>query len=143
MSKAQTETMGLAIIVVLLLVIGLIALKFMIQGTPIVSQDSYLSSKANNLANSIIKANVCTGNFEQAIVACCNNEAFCNIDACSLVQSELNNLSINVNEKITSEAFDASGRLCFSVGTCQQGINSGTYNLENGVTFDVKICGKS
>ncbi len=142
MKKAQTETMGLAIIVVLLLVIGLIALRFMIQSTPVVSQDSYLSSKANNLANAIIKANVCTGTFEQAIIACCNNELFCNIDACSLVQSEINNLSINVNEQITSEAFDASGRLCFSIGNCEQGINSGTYNLDNGITFDVKICGK-
>lgn len=142
MKKGQTETMGLAIVVILLLVISLIALKFMIQNTPVVSQDSYLSSKANNLANSIIKANICTGNFEQAIVACCNDESFCNIDACNLVQSEINNLSINVNEKITSEAYDSSGRLCFSTGNCEQGIRSGTYNLDNGVTFDVKICGK-
>ena len=142
MKKAQTETMGLMVVVVLLFVIALIALRFFINSSPTSNLDTTLSIKANNLANGIINANVCNGDFKQAIVSCCNHEDLCNENACNLVTDELNKVINYSDESAYVEAIDQTNSKCFSVGSCQAGVSSAPYNLDNGVTLNVRLCPK-
>jgi hypothetical protein len=141
MKKGQTETMGLMVIVILLVFVGLIALSFMLKSSPN-NQDSFLSNKANNMANSIKNADLCSGTFEEAIVACCKKENFCETESCKLVSEQISNITGQSDEQVYVEAKDYDGKLCFSTGACENGISSSSYVFDNGVSFKVVVCRK-
>jgi hypothetical protein len=141
MKKGQTETMGLMVIVILLVFVALIALSFMIKPSSN-NQDSFLSNKANNMANSIKNANLCSGTFEEAIVACCKKENFCETESCELVSEQIGNISEQSDEQVYVEAKDYNGDLCFSVGTCENGVSSSSYVFDDSISFKVFVCRK-
>ncbi|MEK6973699.1 MAG: hypothetical protein AABW41_00405 [Nanoarchaeota archaeon] len=141
-TKAQMESMGLAIVVVILVVIALIALRFVLISDSPASIDSFLSNKANNIANSIKNADLCGSRFERAIIACCSKESFCDKEACKLVSDETNEIIKNGDEPSYVEALDGNGNKCFSVGSCVNGISSSDYLLENNILFRVRVCRK-
>ncbi|MBI2670943.1 hypothetical protein HYX18_03135 [Candidatus Woesearchaeota archaeon] len=142
MKRAQTEIIGLMIVVIMLVAIALVALRFVLISNSSINVDSLLSAKANNMANSIKNANLCDGNFEQAIVACCNKENFCDRESCRLISEEISSIINSSEESVYVEAIDAYGNKCFSVGNCISGIASSSYNFENEVLFRAKICRK-
>lgn len=142
MRKAQVETFGLMIIVVMLIVIVLIALRFMLINNNSTSNNEILSIKANSIANSIKNADLCNGNFEKAIVACCNNENFCDQNACELVSKEIKSILSSIDESSYVEAVNYKKSKCFSVGNCINGIVSNSYVLNNDVEFKVRLCSK-
>ena len=141
-TKAQMESMGLVIAVVILVVVALIALRFVLVSNNPVSIDSFLSNKANNIENSIKNADLCGSRFERAIVACCNKESFCDKEACKLVSEEINEIIKNSDELSYAEALDGDGNKCFAVGSCINGISSSDYLLENNILFRAKVCRK-
>lgn len=142
MKKSQAETIGLMVIVILFLLIGLIALRFMLISNPKNDLDNILSAKANNMANSIKNANLCNGNFQKAIEACCNKENYCDLEACRLIADKINDFTNESDEKLYIEALDSNENKCFSVGNCMNGISSNPYVFNNGIIFSVKVCRK-
>lgn len=141
-NKAQMESMGLVIIVVILVVVALIALRFVLVSNNPISMDSFLSNKANNIANSIKNADLCGSRFENAIVACCNKESFCEKEACKLISEEIREIIKNSDELSYAEALNGAGNKCFAVGSCVNGISSSDYLLESDILFRVKVCRK-
>jgi hypothetical protein len=112
MKKAQMETFGLMIIVVILIVAALISLRFIILSNGTSQNQELLSIKANNLANSIKNADLCNQNFENAIINCCNKESFCDQDACKLVSKEIELILTYQDEKTYFEAKNLKGDRC-------------------------------
>ena len=146
MKKAQTEIMGLMIIVVLIVVIGLFAFRFMLMNQSS-SNDEYLSIKANNLINSIKMTSICEKNMGDAIIACCNNQNFCEREACGLVKEEINRIiNSSIEENFYFEAKNFEGELCFFIGSCSNGIASSInfLNSDSGNSeIQLKLCRKS
>ena len=142
MKKAQMETFGLMIVVVIIIVAALIALRLIIISSSPVQNNELLSIKANNIANSIKNADLCNINFENAIINCCNNENFCDQDACKLVAKEIENILSYQDEETYFEARNLKKDRCFGVGDCLNGITSTTYELRGGIEVNVKVCEK-
>lgn len=89
MKKAQTEMIGLVIIVVLLLIAGLFYIRFAFSAKP--QQDTSLElQKAFFIANALSKVEICNGNGLQEIIAYCDlGEEVCGKNACSLIKQEI------------------------------------------------------
>jgi hypothetical protein len=78
LKKGQVETMGLVMIVILLVIIGLFALKLSISNP---NEDEfeteYLQLKANSLRDTIVESSVCSISVKDEIVNCRNNFTEC------------------------------------------------------------------
>ena len=71
--KGQVETMGLVVILILIVLIGLFFIKYSLKDD-VVSEDPYLSLKANAFLNSLSQVSIADGDFNDLVVECCDNE---------------------------------------------------------------------
>ena len=115
---------GLVIIVLILIVVGLLFLRFSLESKDNYTDKSMLSVKANNLINAIRLASVCNRHMYDAIIACCNGLEFCSRDACQLASEEISKIiNKSLEEYVYFEA-ENKGNLCFSINSECQGISS-------------------
>src|SRR3989344_4096935 len=127
MGKGQIDMIGITIVLLLIIIIGIIALRFSI--TKVESnQDNTLNSiKANNLVNAIVKASSCNSNLKEAMKNCCENKDFCGQNACDFLEKEA---KLIFDKSISSEyllEIKNRDKSCFKFGNCEQGISSSTY----------------
>ena len=129
MRKGQVETMGLMIIVVLILFVGIFALKFLLV-SPVNNMDEpVLSIKANNLMNALSKINICDKPFNDAVVGCCDGD-------CSCLFEEVDNIINNTLENNYKIEFCDSR----SSGSCEVGISSTKYSFkQSGIEYGSKV----
>jgi len=145
MRKGQGEVVGLVIIVILILVIGIFAMRFYVSSRSGNDRDKFYSMKANNLVNAVRLVSVC-GDFsmEDAIIACCGGEEFCGRNSkenCDFVVGEI--------EKILDKSLEEDAvfevKNCFVIGDCDFGIASSTFMINSFVgshEMSAKICKK-
>ena len=144
--KGQIETLGLLVIVILLVFIGIFALKFMAFDNKKVVDESFYSVKANNLLNAIQKASICDENMEKAIVACFEENSFCGrTDVCSFVEEEINKIiDESLEEDISFTAKDSQyGNIGIEIVNCNAGISSVSSFIRSGYgvyELSLKIC---
>lgn len=89
LKKAQVETFGLLIIVILIVFIAIFAIRLSLlsPGEDVTVKDSII---ANNLVVSITKVTICQRQQFPSILRSCNNEGkSCNQDSCQLLEKEL------------------------------------------------------
>ena len=134
---------GLVVIVLILVIIGLIFLKFYLSSHTGLDSSSVFSIKANNLANAIKFASVCNGDLSDAVIACCNQKIFCNQNACEFSNNEIKKIiDKSIEEEVYFEA-KSQDSLCFSINKECTGISS-TQNLirnQDGESkISLKIC---
>lgn len=137
MKKGQNEVIGLVVIVILIMVIGLFAMRFYIANSKQEDRSEFYSTKANNLVNAVLKASTCNSDMEEAIVACCENRDFCEQDACEFVEKEVEKMLKSLEEEAKFEVED-----CFSFGECDYGISSSSFVVSNEYEASVVICEK-
>ena len=136
--KGQSEVIGLVIIVLILIVVGLIFLKFYLSNGNSLNKESISNIKANNLVNAIRSVSICNNNMADAIIACCDQKEFCGKDACQFINEEINViLEKSLEERVYFEA-KQQNNLCLSINNDCQGISS-TENLIRNQDGDAKI----
>ena len=144
---------GLVIIVLILIVVGLLFLRFSLDSKDNLSDKSVLSVKANNLINAIRLTSICNRQMYDAIIACCNGLEFCSRDACQLANEEINKIiNKSLEEYVYFEELDDDNldieeenqnTLCFSINSECQGISSTSNfirNNEGEAQINLKIC---
>ena len=137
LKKGQSEVIGLVIIVLILIVVGLIFLKFYLsKGNS--NKESISNIKANNLVNAIKSVSICNNNMADAIIACCTKKEFCGKDACQLINEEINDILEKSLEEIVYFEAKQQNNLCLSINNDCQGISS-TENLIRNQDGDAKI----
>ncbi len=141
MDKGQIDMIGITVILLLLIIIGIVALRFSI--TKVESnQDSTLNSiKANNLVNALVKASSCDSNLKETMKNCCENRDFCGQNACDFLEKEV---KLIFDKTMTSNYFieiKNEDKSCFNFGNCAQGISSSPYFVDE-LEINVKICEK-
>lgn len=145
MKKGQGEVVGLVIVVILIVVIGVFAMRFYISSSGQEERTEFYSVKANNLVNAIRLASVCDDDkMENAILACCNNEDFCDRSSrqnCDFIVGEIEEiLGDSLEEDAVLEVKD-----CFFVGDCDFGIASSTFVIsssQGSYEMLAKVCKK-
>ena len=142
MRKGQGEIFGLMIVVIMIVIIGVIAMRFYINDSASEERDEFYSIKANNLVNAIRLTSVCDGEkMEDAIKICCSGGDFCGQRNCDFIVGEIEKiLDDSVEEDAVFEVKD-----CFSVGDCDFGIASSTFVINSGgerYEMLAKVCKK-
>mgnify|MGYP001613038717 CR=1 FL=1 len=121
MKKAQIETMGLVIIVVLLAFILVFVLQLLSNPENNYLNDRYLQLNSDNLRRTILKTNLCSGvNIKDELVNCndfnllkCSNLNNCN-DLNKIIKTIIeNSLNITKNYKFTA------GNILVEKGICK------------------------
>ncbi len=138
MRRGQVETMGLVIIVILVIMIGLFFLVFSLNGGDNSTEDIFLSTKANNLVNSLSSLSMGNSDFSSEIIDCCGG----NMISCEdITQSAI--LAMNyIDEKVSFTVECAYGGGPGSIGNCPSGITSERIVLSSGDRFFATICRK-
>jgi len=135
MKKGQTEIIGLVIIMMLIVFIGLIALKFMSFGNNDDLKDTSLSIKANNLVNALTKVDIDGVSLKNNAVKCCNEG--CNVNFEDEIKNIMNKSLEGDYSLIISEE---NGQECAKIGICNAGISSSKYFIrDEGDKFSINL----
>ncbi len=91
MKRAQVETMGLMIIVILIVIGALLYLRFgILQSEPTTSVDKIQNIQAINLINAIMNIQICEElSVKEVVVSCENSE---NIQCCNTLEPEISSI---------------------------------------------------
>jgi len=138
MKKAQIETMGLVIIVVLLSIIGIFVLIFASKTSVDETEDLFLGMKAGNLASALTPVNVGRSNFGEKVIDCCQG---IDISACSEVEIMADS-GLNLLDERASLIIECTDNSVKEFGNCPSGVNSEKITLSTGDIFFVRICRK-
>lgn len=88
--KAQTEMMGLVILVVLIVIGLMFYVRFAILGQQAPTDTSLDLQRAIFIAGALSKVDICENtNLQQAIAACDNQEQVCSRDSCEMIKEEV------------------------------------------------------
>ena len=137
MSRGQTETMGLVIIVILIVFIAIFSLSFMIK--PEQQDDDILKLKANSLRASLLKTNLCGSvTIEDEIENCIDNYYEC--IECSNLQNEIVKILENSleNEKYSFIVLKDDESF-MRIGSCVDNITAVSQEIRNG-KVGVTLC---
>ena len=141
MKKAQTEMMGLVILVLLISVAAIFAIRFLLSGQEQVTPEMKLATQTANLKNSLLKLTVSDKSLSDLAIDCClnNNCDFLRNDMPALVEQVI------PDQKYEIELTDNSNsKKCFKTTkyTCSQRVSdSGNIERETGsYNFMVSIC---
>ena len=141
MKKAQTEMMGLVILVLLISVAAIFAIRFLLSGNEQVAPEIKLATQAANLKNSLLKMTILDKSLSDLAIDCCltNN--------CDFLRNEMPNLIEQVipDQKYEIELTDNSNsKKCFKTSkyTCSQRVSDpGRIERETGsYNFMVSLC---
>ena len=140
MKKGQTETIGLLVIVVLLLVIGVVFLKFNVGNKQDLKADLRTNVQTTNLLRAVMKASLSDKSVSDAIVDCYFNSA-----QCSSIGNEIKKILDKSVGEGRSYSFTASAdnRQLISLGTCQGLGIIASYQISKAGTFvesKLKVC---
>ena len=134
MKKAQTEILGIAIIIVLLLIFGLFYLKFSSNKSTLIPE-MRTNVQTNNLLQSLLKVNLNNQPFEDLLYNCYSN------NDCNTLNEELPKiiaLSLN-NETQYNFTTSADNKPFFSLGSCSSGIVANYPITKNNIIFDINL----
>lgn len=139
MRKAQTEIMGLVIIVILIVFIAIFALNFMVK--PKQESEDILKVKANALRASILKTSLCGSvTVKDELENCIDGYNEC-LD-CGGLKQEISNMIQNSLEKNEKYSFIVSrdvGKNFINLNYCINNVTAVSQNLKNG-KVELSLC---
>ncbi len=132
MKKGQVEMMGLVIIVILIVLGGLLFLRFSLS-KPQIEQPSIDTAQSYNLINALLNIQICNGtSIRQATHACNTGQTMCNQDACTYTSTEIGQIIEKATYKETAfYALDGDFEV-ITVNPCQLGTTSPPYYFKEG-----------
>ena len=140
MDKGQIDMVGITVVLLLIIIIGIVALRFSI--TKVENGDSTLNSvKVNNLVNAIVKASSCESNLKEAMKNCCENKDFCGQNACDFLEKEAKSIFDKTTTNNYLLEIKNEDKSCFNLGNCAQGISASPYFVDE-LEINLKICEK-
>ena len=103
LKKAQVETFGLVIIVILLSFILIFALKFITKPKQSNLEENYLQLQANNLRSVILKTNLCPETMiKEEIINCQFNDPSCS--SCEFLEAKIKEIiEISIQSNVNYE----------------------------------------
>ncbi len=134
MKKAQTEILGIAIIIVLLLIFGVFYLKFS-SNNPTLIPELRTNVQTNNLLQALLKINIKNESFDSLIYKCYSEKD------CDTLNEELPKiiaLSLS-NETQYKFTISADNKPFFSLGSCSLGIVANYPITKNNIIFDTDL----
>ncbi|MCX6711826.1 MAG: hypothetical protein NT139_02200 [Candidatus Woesearchaeota archaeon] len=134
MKKAQTEILGVVIIIALLLVFGIFYLKFS-SNTSTLIPEMRTNIQTNNLLQALLKININNEPFDSLIYKCYSKKD------CSTLNKELPkiiSLSLN-NETQYKFTISENNKAFFTLGSCSSGITANYPISKNGLIFDTNM----
>lgn len=134
MKKAQTEILGIAIIIVLLLIFGVFYLKFSSNNTTLIPE-MRTNIQTSNLLQAILKVNINNELFDDIMYKCYSKKE------CDLLENEIPKiiaLSLN-NETQYNFTIYADNKPFFNIGSCSHGIVVNYPTTKNNIIFDTNL----
>jgi len=132
--KAQSEMIGLLVIVILIIFIGLVFLRLSLNKQSSLPE-LRTNIQANNMLSSILKYSVSDGSIRDLVVRCVvNNE-------CDMVQKEVKTILDSVIDQRTKYEFlvVSEDKEALKIGGCDKGIAGNNQISEQGVFIDVRL----
>jgi len=119
--KAQIETMGLVIIVVILVFLSIFALPFIIKEKSKALDDNYLQLVSNNLRSAVLNTNICGSatvkeeilNCEAGYPACLNDCSELTETIRNIIDSSLKSFGGSMNYNFIAGDIETSSGECF------------------------------
>ena len=148
MKKAQVEMIGIVLLVVVILIGVVFYLRFSLEDASTAPSSNVRVTQAYHLVNALVHLPLCEEHtFTEALVACANNQMFCNQEACTYLKRELP-LLVNpiLHERIGTEySFEATtnDKSFLTFGNCKTGVNSPPFVInDNGKHYEAsfKLC---
>lgn len=141
LKKAQTEILGLVIIVILISLIGIFVLQLAMHKQPQEIEFKHLEIKANNLRNAILKTTLCQSyTIKDEIEACSYNYNLC-LNDCDTLKNKIKELiefSIEENYNFTISSEDYF--LEINKGTCLSKITAVCQPTLQGLNICITLC---
>lgn len=145
--KAQVETFGLVIIVILLSFILIFALRFITKPKQTGLEEDYLQLQANNLRSVILKTNLCPETtIKEEIVNCQFNSPDCS-ESCDLLWNAVEEIieksvQAKVKYEFTVDVIDAEPLHTLNLrGSCENPITAVSEPLAGtNLKVSVKLC---
>jgi hypothetical protein len=134
MKKAQTEILGIAIIIVLLLVFGVFYLKFSSNNQNLVPE-MRKNIQTNNLLQALLKININNEPFDDLVYKCYSKKD------CDILKREIPNIIALALNAETQYNFiiSTNNKPFFSLGTCSSGITAYNPITKNNIDFDISL----
>ncbi|MFH0936340.1 MAG: hypothetical protein V1815_01520 [Candidatus Woesearchaeota archaeon] len=134
MKKAQTEILGIAIIIVLLLIFGVFYLKFSSNNSTLIPE-MRTNVQTNNLLQALLKINIKNEPFDSLIYKCYSEK---DCDTLNKELPKLIALSLS-NETQYKFTISADNKPFFSLGSCSSGIVANYPITKNNIIFDTNL----
>ena len=137
MKKGQIETIGLLVIVVLLLVIGVVFLKFNVNDKHNLKADLRTNTQTTNLLRAVMKASLSDKSVSDAVVDCSFNSA-----QCASISDEIKKmLDVSVGKGKNYEfTASADNKQLISIGNCTDvGIVASYQISKDGAFVEAKL----
>lgn len=134
--KGQTETVGLIVIVLLLLIVGVIFIRFSLLEKPEVYSDLRTNIQASNLLNAIMKADSERGKLKEVMAGCRENK-----EDCSYFENEIKKIVKNLFDAGTNFDFAGygDGKEIIKIEGCKAGIYSSYPYTKDNVFYEAKL----
>ncbi len=97
-TKGQTEIIGLVIVVIILVIAGLLYLRFGLKQSP-KQQITIETIYADHLLNAILNVKICDKQVSEIIVDCFNKLDICKKDSCEYVKTQTEDIMTKLNVK--------------------------------------------
>lgn len=141
--RSQIEIMGLLIIVILLILIGVIFVRFSLSEKPNTMAEIRTNIKITNLLTAITHTTLCGRySFSDAIIYCytTNNDDLCGQPSCTFIRTEIPKMiGLAVPNAEYQFIAAADTRNFINIGTCKQG-KVADYKVHSGdILFTMKL----
>jgi len=119
LKKAQIETLGLVVIIIILAFALIFALQFILKNDSSKLNERYLQLNADNLRNTVLKTTINGNRIKDEIVFCNNNQ---NCDELNLIIKEIIESSIKSNYEFKAGIIEVKKGECSNKNTLTSSI---------------------
>jgi len=136
MKKAQIETIGLLVIIILLIVLATFFVSLYLNKGDSSLPEARTSSKQSNFLNSINKINIDNKKVSDLVYDCYST------DNCNLLQQKLTEITNEFFRTTFSYTFKADNKEFYSFNTCKLGLTANYKFIKNQINFEIilKTC---
>lgn len=148
MKKAQTEIIGLVVIVTIIIIAVVLFIRLSVLKPTSHSSTSIESIEANNMLNALLKTSVCDISIQEAIQQCSQKINICDQEPCAYTVEKIKEiLQASLDEK-TDYSFIAlaDSNPIIKIESCKTGISASPFSLPSRgtvYTINFKLCGKN
>jgi len=136
MKKAQMETIGLLVIIILLIVLATFFVSLYLNKGDSALPEARMSTKLSNFLNSVNKINIDNKKLSDLVYDCYST------DNCNVLQQKLTEITQEFFKKDFAYTFKADNEPFYSFNTCKLGLTADYRFIKNQVNFIIilKTC---